>query len=450
MTVSSSSYDWVRKVNPELKKLDAIPLTGNAPPFPWDNFSSSLARSFDCKSLSILPGEITWRAQDNLYEEMGDSLFPLNLSLLPIKGKIAWVIPAQEISLLTDLLLTKESHTLPIQDPHFNESFYHFLALEALHLFTKVTVDQTLSPLLLDDKELPNKHALCWDITLQVNQYTIKGRLIISPEFRQSWVDYFAKNQQSSLLTKQLACAATVNLHLEVGKTELNFEQWINVKLGDFLTLDSCSLDPEHLEGRAILTYNGKPAFRTKIKNGTLKILELPLLEEVDTVMAKHPEDEDPLSDLDLPEDFDEFDEFDEEDDLFDEELDGPQPKASENDSSNVTDSPETTEIHETKKEGEINKNSHQESVLPETPPAAQEPEELLSPKNIPVTLIVEMGQIQITMDQLLQLEPGNMLDINLHPENGVDLTANGKKVAKGELMRIGDVIGVRIVQLGS
>ena len=82
-------------------------------------------------------------------------------------------------------------------------------------------------------------------------------------------------------------------------------EEWKGIEPGDFILLDSCSLDSDRFNGRVMLTINGHRAFRAKLKDGTLKILELPLLHEVETPMVKKPEheDEDDLSDLELPED---------------------------------------------------------------------------------------------------------------------------------------------------
>ena len=419
-----SSYDWVREIKPDLKKLDSIPLTGNTPSFPWDEFATRLARSFDREGLSIQPGEMTWRAKENLYEGLGDAPFPLNFSIPSLRGQVSWVMPKQEISLLATLLLTKESHSLPF-DQTLSESFYHFLAAEVLYHFTQVSFDKQLVPILTSQSTLPNEDALCWDISIHLCEQTIWGRLIISPEFRHAWVEYFAQRQENSALSQRMAQLAPVIVHLEAGKTYLTLAEWMSVQLGDFIVLDQCSLDSEQLEGRILLTIHGKQAFRAKLKNGTLKILELPLLHEVETPMTKQP-DEDDLNDLDLPEedheDLENEDLFSHaEDDLF--------------------------------AELEAGKNqSFKEPALSMTPKETQQPspaKQALTPEQIPITLVVEVGQIQLTMEQLLKLEPGNLLEINSYPENRVDLTVNGRVVGKGELVRIGEVMGVRVLQLG-
>jgi flagellar motor switch protein FliN len=441
MTTPPSSYDWVREIKPNLAKLDSIPLTGAAPPFPWDELSSRLARSFDREGLSIRPGEMTWRAKENLYDGLGDIPFPLILTIPSLRGQICWVMPTQEISLLTALLLTQEPHPLSFNDPSLSESFYHFLALEVLYNLTQISFDQSLIPLLTHQKTLPNQDSLCWDISLHFKDTLIGGRLIISPEFRRSWVEHFA--QESSALSQQMAQLIEPILHVEIGKTHFLLDEWKAVKPGDFILLDHCSLNPENFNGRVILTINGKQVFRAKLKDGTLKILELPLLHEVDNPMVKKTDDDDDLSDLDLP---DEDEEFEDDDLLDDTEDDDLLDDTEDDDLFTEEETEEETETEETIKPEEEVESPPPEHIEETSPEVEQK---LVTPNQIPLTLTVEIGQIQMTMDQLLKLEPGNLLEIDIHPENGVDLTMNGKKVGKGELIRIGDALGVRVLQIG-
>ena len=444
MTTSpSSSYDWVREIKPDLCKLDSIPLTGTAPPFPWDELSSRLARSFDQEELTIQPGEIAWRTKDDLYEGLGDSPFPLIFSIPSIRGQVCWVMPSQEMAILAALLLTKESHPLSLHDAALSESFYHFLALEVLYNLTQVSFDKTLTPILTNQTTLPHQDSLCWNISLRLKDNAIWGRLIISPEFRRSWVEYFAQQQESSALSQQMAQLIDIVVHLEAGKTHLLLDEWKAVQPGDFIILDSYSLDADRLDGRVMLTINGKQIFRAKLKDGKLKILELPLLHEVDTPMAKQTEDEDDddLSDLDLNDETDNSEEDEEEDlleDTEDEDL-------------------FTEEEEETEEETETDALPESEKADKEETPSSDKPlasaprsqQKLIAPDLIPLSLIVEVGQLQMTMDQLLKLEPGNLLEIDIHPENGVNLTINGKVVGKGELIRIGETLGVRVLQVG-
>ena len=54
-----------------------------------------------------------------------------------------------------------------------------------------------------------------------------------------------------------------------------------------------------------------------------------------------------------------------------------------------------------------------------------------------------------MSIQKLMELEPGNTLELDIHPESGVDLVVNGRRIGKGELLRIGDHLGVRILDIG-
>jgi flagellar motor switch protein FliN/FliY len=69
--------------------------------------------------------------------------------------------------------------------------------------------------------------------------------------------------------------------------------------------------------------------------------------------------------------------------------------------------------------------------------------------ENMPVTIIVEAARFKITLDKLINLQPGNLLDLAIHPETYVNLTVNGQKIASAELVNLGETLGVRIVEMG-
>ena len=71
-----------------------------------------------------------------------------------------------------------------------------------------------------------------------------------------------------------------------------------------------------------------------------------------------------------------------------------------------------------------------------------------LSVDDIPLTVVIEVGRLQMSVKKLLELQPGNMLDLDIHPDAGVDMVINGKRIARGELLKIGDSLGIRISEL--
>lgn len=413
-----SSYDWVREVKPELKNLDAIPLTGPFS-FPWQELSNRLARLFEREEFVLRSEGTSWRTKEDFYQDLGPSPRSLIFSFPALKGLACWVMSESNIQLLTTHLFAKDLKSSSLQDQTFTDSFYRFLMIEVLYQLKQLSIDKALNPILTLEKDFPNQEALTIDVSIQLGNERVLGRLLLSPDLRRSWVEGLTKQHSSSPFSKEMTQAVWLTLHIEAGKTQLLPSEWSTIQLGDFLVLDSCSIaDPQHLEGKILLTLEGKPAFRAKLKDNQLKILEFPLLHEVESPMAKQPEEEDEFEDLNLSaeESFEDLDE-----DLFEEE----------------------------------SKESNQNSAPSSPPQSSKETQSteaqigLVHLEEIPMTIVVEMGQIQMNVDQLLKLEPGNLLPLQLSPEQGVHLTINGRVVAKGELIRLGDLLGVRITQLG-
>jgi flagellar motor switch protein FliM/N len=64
-------------------------------------------------------------------------------------------------------------------------------------------------------------------------------------------------------------------------------------------------------------------------------------------------------------------------------------------------------------------------------------------------TLIAEIDPIQLPFQTLLNLKPDTMLDFNLHPEQGVTLYKGDQMIGKGELLKLGETLGVRLLSDG-
>lgn len=277
MKKTQSSYEWVREVQPDIKALDSIPLTGHAASFPWEELTARLARTFERQDLSITPAEISWKSEQELYDGIGTNCLPLSFSLAPIQGEVHFLMPIHEIGQLAALLLTKDSHPgMNMLEPSFVESFYRFFALETLYHFHEVFADKTINPILANQGTHPNQHSLCQDIRLESAGQTLWGRLVISPQFRQSWVEHFALNPEPTELSKELSESIEIDVHLEAGSTSLTLAEWNTVRLGDFMILDNCLLDPETFEGPITMTAHKRPLFKSELKNNKIKILERP------------------------------------------------------------------------------------------------------------------------------------------------------------------------------
>lgn len=466
---TSSPYHWVKHVEPELLMHDAFPLTGASPAFPWEDFAAHLAKNLELKHMLIKPSVVQWRVAKDIPEGFGSTAMPLHIAIPSFEGSLCWLMPEQEVIMLMTLLLTKETHPLDFQDPELINSFYRFTLLEALFHISQINFDKTINPCLTSKTEMPSFDALCLDVSITINDHTFWGRLAISKEFRQSWTERHLRHEPTPREV-EIARQAEVVLHLEAGKTSLSFTQWKNAKAGDFILLDKCLVDPNRSDGRLLLTSNGRPVFLGELSEGHLTILEFSEYYEAESAMTNNRMDEPEDSHhedegLDFEDDFDDEDQSEEQSDFdFDEEID---------DLEEFEDNEHETEEHEAELQHE-HEIEHPQAKEDET--IQKHPEPLkqqngqtdtrtsisssasseatdktpIAPKEIPVTLVIETGRIQMTVQKLLELEPGNMLELNTHPEDGVDLVINGKKVGKGELIYIGENLGVRILEVGT
>ena len=65
----------------------------------------------------------------------------------------------------------------------------------------------------------------------------------------------------------------------------------------------------------------------------------------------------------------------------------------------------------------------------------------------IPVQLIFEVGELHVPYNQLLTLQPGYVFELPALAERPVSIRANGMVVGRGELLQLGDRVGVRITE---
>lgn len=435
---TSIPYDWVKKIEPAILQNDQVPLLGNPPPFPWAQFSRQFAKSISLDHLEITPGTLKWRGGDELLEGLASPLVTLSIKIPPLEGSAFWLLSEADIKTLMSNLLYKEPKPAgiaaqPLSDKDFIAGFYRFLAQEAISQLFRIDFDKSLSFQLQSDSEIANAPSLCQDISIKINDQILWGRVVLSSELTNAWREKYANRTVNSIVNQSLIDNSTLPLSLEAGKVTLDYSEIASLSPGDFIKLDHCTMDPEDNKGLVNITLDGKTLFRARFKGHELKILELPLYEEAPTAMEKNtPEDDWKNDENDTEADFDDNDD----DFSFDDDF---------------------TEDHETMEEEQTYENAQETNLEDIDHPSEehapvdhqQEEKKPFSPNEIPVQLIVEMGKINIPIQKLMELQPGNILELNIKPEDGVNLVINGKCIGKGELLKIGDLLGVRVLDLG-
>ncbi|RKH53917.1 type III secretion system cytoplasmic ring protein SctQ [Corallococcus llansteffanensis] len=68
---------------------------------------------------------------------------------------------------------------------------------------------------------------------------------------------------------------------------------------------------------------------------------------------------------------------------------------------------------------------------------------------DLPLQVAVELARVPITAEQVVGLRTGQVIELRRGPGEPVDLSVNGKVVARGELVEVEGQLGVRIINLG-
>jgi flagellar motor switch protein FliN/FliY len=67
---------------------------------------------------------------------------------------------------------------------------------------------------------------------------------------------------------------------------------------------------------------------------------------------------------------------------------------------------------------------------------------------DVELTVTVELGRVRLPLRELLQLQEGTVVELDRLAGAPVDVLANGTPVARGDVVVVGDELGVRISEL--
>ncbi len=67
---------------------------------------------------------------------------------------------------------------------------------------------------------------------------------------------------------------------------------------------------------------------------------------------------------------------------------------------------------------------------------------------DVPVNLTIELGSCQLPMREVLQLAVGSVVQLDKPADAPVELSVNGKLIARGEVVVVEDRFGVKITDV--
>lgn len=398
--MKNAQEHWIKHIYSTLSEARQIPMWGSLPSFNWDAFSEALTTSLAIPDITVSAEAPEWINSDKFLSGMGPDASVEVMKVSALEGQLLWVMASEDREKICSLLLSSSS-IKGFTDPRFQAGFYKYILLQVMDCFEKAGSYSELHPRLVD-QDVHRENYCIIPVSINIRGSKIWGKLAISAGLQGAIKSHYAE-KLPSLKEHPLAQDLSVSLKLQVGAATLPLSVWHTVKKGDCILLDRCSYDPEQHKGSVSILIEETPVFRAKLKKNTLKILDYAFYYEEEKTMADDlTPDEEPIED-----DFSEeaaFSESEEEQPLWSE------------------------------------KNEQVSS---------EQTEKLISSNEIPLTLVVEVDRIRMSLDKLLQLTPGNVLELAVRPEQGVHITVGGKRVARAELIKLGDTLGIKILQLG-
>lgn len=380
---------WVEKVSEAVDALKEVPLWGHPPAFPLKAAQEKMEELLG-GPVKLTMGKAQPRAKNDLADGLGQAPCALALELTPLSEPFYLLMGQEDVRKLASLTLSTEKGIKGFTTPAFQEGFWRFLVLQAVQAIDEMRPFGDLSLKMAAPRPLPPTDAITYDVSLKSEQQTLWARLAFPLSFQKVFKTHFAT---TPALLEQGQLAETIDLPIRVviAHTTLTVAEWKKVKKGDAILLDACSFDPRTNEGNVTLAVSETPLFFARPMGQQLKIVDYALYNE-------------------------------------------------------ETMSEDDTTSHEEESEEEYTEEG--EETQEPLWSSEDDSKELFDPQDVPLSLTVEVARLKIALDKLLQLKPGNVIELPVHPEQGVDISIGGKKMAKGELVRLGDALAVKILQL--
>jgi len=386
---------WLKKIEKGLNELRQIPLWGYPPLFPWKLLEQQLQALLEVDALSLKMGHSEWQSGEEATSSMGEKPLYFSIELIPLSSFASLIISRETLIFLTETALVKGGQSENFSEPALQEGFFLFLALNLCHLLNENQALKDLKFSIIEKTDEGREEGLATNVSISIRERTAWLKIFFPQTFLYAFRLHFAE-KSSSIPLSQIAKTSEVSLALIIGSTFLSLNEWQKIKVGDCILLDRCLYDPLSQKGTARLVLETVPLFRIRLKQGKAKIVDYAYYEET-------------------------------------------KPMVNDNEDTNYEEHPEEEELFE-----------ELESELPEE---EKEPahfqERLESLQKVPIELSVEVTRIKMPLEHLMQLKPGNVLELDKSVEQGVFLTLNGKLVAKGELLKIGEMLGIKILELG-
>ncbi|MFZ4100079.1 MAG: type III secretion system cytoplasmic ring protein SctQ [Chlamydiia bacterium] len=399
---------WLPRLQKACLEASVIPLWGGLSPFPQAVVEQRLAPLFQGLSVTF---EVQPTQNPEETSPPTDALV-YHATAAPIDGTVSChLAPSAIWELLAGTTHKDPGLGAASLDRDLCDGFATFLLTCILQALTKTPWPGNSRWQLTS--EAKGSPALAVEGTLQLGTLSCPFLLYVSDQMVEQFRTQYAPRPLEQL-NPELAESIDLMVDMPIGHTTVSLKELKQVRLGDVVLLDELLLDLSTGDGTFSLRIGNQDVWSCLLNEGQLL---------ADRPFPPHPENRAMSFPPDHPEDFSEFDDLGSFDDL---ELDDDLP-------------PEPPPAKKGRTGAKAAASADDESVPMQEGSAVD---------RLKVQLTVSLGRITMTARDLLEIRPGNTLDLPVNTQGPVDLLVGTERVGRGELIQLGDHLGIRILEI--
>ncbi|MCH9617357.1 MAG: hypothetical protein SP4CHLAM5_09770 [Chlamydiia bacterium] len=403
MTASST---WLKKAIPEIFDTLSLSERGSIPPFPVDEIVGTLKESLGLEDFSVAIEKMDFIDGDTFFEGLGRKTLSIPLTLSPLKGLFHLVMGMKDVQTLISCMEkgVEDSTKILVENESIVKGLYTYFITEAIDSIMQKKVYANLN-LKISEGTIKEFSAYAIDLSIQVKGNYLPARILIPDTFYKEIHAHFTFIPPT---LENLENIPDVNVPITVrtGSIELNQDELSSLENGDYLILHNSFYKPSEKKGSFQMLIGNQPIFQTKMQKDGIKVLDYLYFYNEENM------DENEL-DSPLGENF-------EQEAIFHEEtLDTPS-------------NPEDFDIDQ------------EEEGFGEDAMLAPEKTTL---SGVSLTMNMEIARFSLSLEELKKITPGYKLPIKINPRH-VNLVISGKSVGTGEIIEIGDTIGIKVTEL--
>ncbi len=423
MTTAST---WLKKITPVIFETLSLSDKGSIPPFKMKSFISSMNTSLGREDLSITVDKQDFISADAFYKGLGNKTNFVSFSLHPLEGKIYFVMGTDSIKGLISTMEkpNEDPSTIFIENEEVIKGLYTYFITEAIDSIMQLKMYNGLS-LAIGDGSIHELSALSLDITISLANRTFLARLLIPNKIYRAINDHFTFIPPT---LENLHNIPDVNIPLSIrtGSVTLPKNELTAIEEGDFIILHNTFYKPSEKKGSFQMLLGNSPLFQVKLAKDGIKVLDYLYFYNEENMN----EDE-----TDSP--YDDDDEFDMDDDYEDDDLEDYSEESMDEEAPFEENKQELKSLEEEEDEDEKDEVSANPMLSPEKTNLSK----------VPLTVHMEIARFSLSLEELKKMSPGFKLPVNINPLH-VNLVVSGKSIGTGEIIEVGDTIGVKVTEL--